>query len=176
MHLRAHLDDGFELDVTLFLARGDLDLGRRDHVDVVFGDRVDVELGQPVAERLLARDVGAHPSFEQPAWRLARAETGHPNLTRQLAERGVDRLLEFIGRDRDVELDLVALDRLDRALHKEEAVYRGRYRATAPPSTMTTGLFLRLRTPALHHTTTLTKTGLRRAWLALRLAYLGSAA
>ena len=46
VHLRAHLDDGFELDVAVVLAGGDLDLGRRDHVDVVLGDRVDVELGQ----------------------------------------------------------------------------------------------------------------------------------
>ena len=30
LHLRAHLDDGFELDVAVVLARGDLDLGRRD--------------------------------------------------------------------------------------------------------------------------------------------------
>ena len=59
VHLRAHLDDGFELDVAVVLTGGDLDLGRRDHVDVVLGDRVDVELGQRVAERLLARDVGA---------------------------------------------------------------------------------------------------------------------
>ena len=99
--------------------------GARDHVDVVLGDRVDVELGQRVAQRLLARDVGAQPRFEQAARRLAGAEPGHAHLPRQLAERRVDRLLEFIGRDRDVELDLVALDRLDRALHKEEAVYRG---------------------------------------------------
>ena len=59
VHLRAHLDDRLELDVAFFLTGGDLDLGRRDHVDVVLGDRVDVELGQRVAQRLLARGVGA---------------------------------------------------------------------------------------------------------------------
>ena len=61
MHLRAHLDDGLELDVAFVLAGGDLDLRRRDHVDVVLGDRVDVELGQRVAQRLLARGFGAEP-------------------------------------------------------------------------------------------------------------------
>ena len=131
MHLRAHLDDRFELDVAVVLAGGDLDLGRRDHVDVVLGDRVDVELGQRVAQRLLARDLGAEAGLEQPARRLARTEAGHAHLVRQLAERRVDRPLEFVGRDRDVELDLVALDRLDRALHKEEAVYRGGLRHPA---------------------------------------------
>ena len=44
LHLRAHLDDRIELDVAVLLAGGDLDLGRRDHVDVVLGDRVDVVL------------------------------------------------------------------------------------------------------------------------------------
>ena len=135
MHLRAHLDDGVELDVAVFLAGGDLDLGRRDHVDVVLGDRVDVELGQRVAQRLLARHVGAEARLEQPAGALPGTEARDAHLARELAERGVDRPLEFVGRDRDVELDLVALDRLDRALHKEEAVYRGpsRTRSYAGP-------------------------------------------
>ena len=106
VHLRAHLDDGVELDVALVLAGGDLDLRRRDHVDVVLGDRVDVELGQRVAQRLLARDLGAEARFEQPARRLARTESRDPHLARQLAERGVDRLLELVGRHGDVELDL----------------------------------------------------------------------
>ena len=135
VHLRADLDDGFELDVAFFLTGGDLDLGRRDHVDVVFGHRVDVELGKRVAERLLTRDVGAHAGLEQLARRLARTEAGHPYFPRQLAKRGVDRLLEFTGRNRDVELDFVALYGLDRAVHKEEAVYRGGARLPVRPFT-----------------------------------------
>ncbi len=121
--------DRFELDVAVVLARGDLDLGRRDHVDVVLVDRVDVELGQRVAQRLLARDVGAEAGLQQLAGRLAGTEPGNAHLASQLAERRVDCPLELTGRNRDVELDLVALDRLDRALHKEGAVYR-----RAPPA------------------------------------------
>ena len=65
LHLRADLDDGVELDVAVVLAGGDLDLGRRDDVDVVLVDRVDVVLGQRVLQRLLARDLGAEARFEQ---------------------------------------------------------------------------------------------------------------
>ena len=109
-----------------------------------FGDRVDVELGQRVAQRLLARDVGAEPRLEQAARRLAGTEPRDPDLARELAERGVDRPLELVGRHRDVELDLVALDRLDGCLergldlggrgggHGEVRVYPGPSRCPAP--------------------------------------------
>ena len=123
LYLRTHFDDRLELDVTVVLTGGHRDLGRRDHVDVVLGDRVDVELRQRVAQRLLACHFGSEASLEQPPRRLARAESGDAHLAGQLAKCGVDCPLEFVGRHRDVELDLVALDRLDRALHKEEAVY-----------------------------------------------------
>ena len=122
-HDRAHFDDGFELDVARFLAGGDLDLRRRDDVDVVGLDRLDVVLGQRVAQRLLARGVGTEARFEQLARRLAGTEAGHAHLARQLLERAVDGPLEFVGRDRDPQLDLVAVEFLDRALHKEEGVY-----------------------------------------------------
>ncbi len=44
LHLRTDLDDRVELDVAVLLTGGDLDLGRRDHVDVVLVHRVDVVL------------------------------------------------------------------------------------------------------------------------------------
>ena len=99
-HLRADLDDRVELDVAVFLAGGDLDLGRRDDVDVVLGHRVDVVLRQRVLQRLLARDVGAEPRLEQLARRLAGPEARDAHLARQLAERGVDRLVELVRRHR----------------------------------------------------------------------------
>ena len=100
LHLRTDLDDRVELDVAVVLTGGDLDLGRRDDVDVVLVDRVDVVLGQRVLQRLLARDVGAEPRFEQPPRRLARTEARDANFAGELAERGVDRPLELVGRDR----------------------------------------------------------------------------
>ena len=80
LYLRPDLDDGVELDVAVFLAGRDLDLGRRDDVDVVFVHRVDVVLGQRVLQRLFARDVAAEARLEQTPRRLARTEPGDPNL------------------------------------------------------------------------------------------------
>ena len=108
-----HLDDGVELDVAVVLARGDVDLGRRDDVDRLGDDGVGVVLGQRVAQRLLACDLGAETGLEQPAGRLAGTEPRDLHLAGELAERGVDRLLELLRGDRDVQLDLVALERID---------------------------------------------------------------
>ena len=111
--LRAHLDDGVELDVAVVLAGGDVDLGRRDHVDVLGLDRLDVVLGQRVAQGLVARRLGAQARLEQLAGRLAGPEPRHLHLVGELAERGVDRALEIGRRNCDVELDLVAFEGLD---------------------------------------------------------------
>ena len=111
---RSHLDDRVELDVADLLAGRDVDLGRRDHVDVLGDDRLGVVLGERVAQRLVARHLGAEASLEQPAGSLAGTEARHLHFLRQLAERGVDRLLEVFRRDRDVEADLVVFERFDR--------------------------------------------------------------
>ncbi len=110
----AHLDDGVELDVALFLAGGDVDLRRRDHVDVFGDDGLGVVLGERVAQRLVTRHLGAETGFEQAAGRLAGTEARHLHFLRQLAERGVDRPLEVFRRDGDVEADLVVVERFDR--------------------------------------------------------------
>ena len=116
-HLRANLDDGVELDVALLLPGGDVDLGRRDDVDVLGLDRFGVVATQRVAQRLVARDLGPHPSLEQPTRGLARAEAGHLHLTGELAERGVDRGLEVGRGNGDVESDLVPFESLDGRRH-----------------------------------------------------------
>ena len=111
---RAHLDDGVELDVARLLAGGDVDLRRRDDVDVFGDDGLGVVLGQRVAQRLLAADLGAEARLEQPARGLAGPEARDPHLLGELAERGVDRLLESSAGIGDVEPDLVAFERFDR--------------------------------------------------------------
>ena len=121
-HLRPHFDDGVELDVAVFFAGGDLDLRRRDDIDVVGLDGLDVVLGERVAQRLLPRRFGSEARLEQLAGRLAGPEAGDAHLARQLLERAVDGSFEFVGRDGDVQLDLVPVECLDRALHKEEGV------------------------------------------------------
>ena len=80
-------------------------------------DRVGVEAGQAVLQRLLARDLGAEARLEESPGRLAGTEPGDAHLAGELAERGVDRRLELVRRDRDVELDLV-LEGFDRGLHR----------------------------------------------------------
>ena len=101
--LGTHLDDRVELDVAVVLARGDVDLGRRDHVDRLRDDGLGVVLGQRVTQRLVAGDLGAELGLEEAPGRLAGAEPRHPHLVGDLAERGVDRTLEVGGRDGDVE-------------------------------------------------------------------------
>ena len=116
---RAHLDDGVERDVARLLPAGDVDLRRGDHVDVVLDDRGRVVLGQRVVQRLLATGQRAEAGFEHLAGRLARAEAGEPHLAGDLLEGGVDRRLELTGVDLDGQLDLVALEGFDGALHAE---------------------------------------------------------
>ena len=122
MHLRPDFDDRVELDVAVFLAGGDLDLGRRDHVDVVLVDGLDVVLGAARPAAPVPARFGSEASFEQLAGRLAGPEAGDTHLAGELLERAVDGSFEFVGRDGDVQLDLVPVECLDRALHKEEGV------------------------------------------------------
>ena len=82
-------------------------------VDVFRDHGLGVVLRQGVAERLIARDLGAHAGLEETAGRLAGTEARHLDFLRQLPERGVDGLLEVLGRDRDVEADLVAFELFD---------------------------------------------------------------
>ena len=113
LHDGAGLDDRVELDGTRLLARGDLDLGRGDHVEVLAHHGVGVEARQPVLERLLPADLGTEAGLEQAARGLAGPEPGDAHLVGELAERGIDRRFELGLRDRDVELDPVGFERDD---------------------------------------------------------------
>jgi hypothetical protein len=115
---RAQLDDGVELDVALFLAGGDLDLGWRDRVERLAGDGVAVVLRHRVAQRLVSGHLGAESGLEQLARRLARPEPGDPDLPGELAEGRVEGLVELFSRDGDVQPDLVLGKRLDRGVHE----------------------------------------------------------
>ena len=121
-YLRPHLDNGVELDVAVLFAGRDLDLGWCDDVDVVRLDGFHVVLRQRVTQGLLARGFGTEARFEQLPGRLAGPEAGNTHFACQLLERAVDGSFEFVGRDSDVQFDLVAVECLDRALHKEEGV------------------------------------------------------
>ena len=137
--LGTHLDDGVELDVAVFLARGDVDLGRRDHVDALGDDGFEVELGQRVAQRLIACDLGAEPGFEDAPRRLAGTEAVDLHLVRELAERRVDRPLEVGGRDRDVQTNLVVVERF-RQRSGETWGYAAYSWTSRPPAPVATSL------------------------------------
>jgi hypothetical protein len=161
LHLRTDLDNRVELDVAVFLTRGDLDLGRRDDIDVVLVDRFHVVLRQRVLQGLLTRHLAAETRLEQAPGRLAGTKAGDANVPGELAKCIVDRALELGRGDHDVQLDLagnaggtvvrcgvflgatnvttgvvagtsnVGFEGFDGALHKEGEVYRGLVRTPA---------------------------------------------
>ena len=125
VHDGPDLDDRVELDVALLLPGGDLDLGRGDRIDVVLDHGVGVVVRDAVLQCLLTRDLGPEARLEDAARRLAGAEPGDAHLASELAERGFDRGLEFGRGDRDVELDAVVFERLDRGLHRPRTLSGG---------------------------------------------------
>ena len=119
---RAHLDDGVERHRTFVLARGDLDLRRGDHVDVVLAHRLRVVGGKRLSQRLFAADVLAELRLEHAARRLARPEAGKAHLPGDPAEGGVEIALELRFVDLDGDLDPVPLEGLDDSLHRGVSV------------------------------------------------------
>ena len=115
---RADLDDRVEGDVALLAPLGDVDLRRRDHVDLVLDDRVGVVLRDGVLERLAPSRLRADAGLQQLAGRLAGPEAGDAHLPGDALERRIDLLLELFAVDRDRQLHLVALLGLDRCLHE----------------------------------------------------------
>ncbi len=110
------LDDGVERDPALLLAGGDLDLGRRDHVDVVVDDRPGVVVGQRLPQGLLPTDLVAELGLQQLPGRLAGAEARHPDLLGDAPEGGVDGGVELRLVHLHRQLDLAVVEQLERAL------------------------------------------------------------
>ena len=77
-------------------------------------DRLGVVLREGVLERLAPGRLRADAGLEQLAGRLAGPEPGDADLAGDALERGVDLVLELCVVDLDRQLDLVALDGLDR--------------------------------------------------------------
>ena len=116
--LGAHLERGVEGHRAVLAAAGDLHVGRFDDVDLVFAHGLGEVLGDGVVERLLAGRGEADAGLEDTARHLAGAEPGKPDLLGDLAERPVDVPVELGLVDGDRELDLVALDFLQRRIHR----------------------------------------------------------
>ena len=74
-------------------------------------------LGDGVPERLLPGGGGADAGLEDPPGGLAGPEAGDARLAGDLAEGGVDGLVELGLVDLDRQLDLVPLQGLDARLH-----------------------------------------------------------
>ena len=112
------LDDGVEGDGALVLAGRDVDLGRGDDVDLVLAHGGGVVVGKGLPEGLTPGILLPDPSLEDLAWRLARTEARESNLPGQTGEGGVEVLFELSFVELDHELDLVALEGLNRGLHR----------------------------------------------------------
>ncbi len=99
-----------EGDRARVVARGDVDLGLVDRVDLGVGDRPCVELRQRLADRLAAQGGGAaHPGLDDLSGHLAGTEPGDPDLAREPLQHVVERLVHLRFVDLDGQTDLVAL-------------------------------------------------------------------
>ncbi|MEZ5243922.1 MAG: hypothetical protein R2707_02410 [Acidimicrobiales bacterium] len=112
---RTDLDDGIEGDGTRVLSCGDLDLRRRDDIDVVGDNGLGVVVGQRLAQRLLTADAMTELGLEQLARGLSGTEARHADLLGDALESRVDGRVELGLVDLDRELDLVVVKKLDRA-------------------------------------------------------------
>jgi hypothetical protein len=115
---RPHFALGLELDETVLLPSGDLDLGGGDQIDLVLADRLGQVRRDRVAQRLLACRRDADAGFEHPSGHLAVPEAGKLHLAGDRAERLIDVLVELGLIDLDVQLDFVPLEGFDRRFHR----------------------------------------------------------
>ena len=108
-----HLDDGVELDVAVSSPAVMSISGGAIVSSSSRSTASRVVVGQRVPQRLLPGDVGAEPGLEQPAGRLAGTEAG--DLAPRGRACGTRRRWPSRTRlgDRDVQPDLVAVERLD---------------------------------------------------------------
>ena len=97
-------------DGAAVLARGDVDLGLGDGVELGVDHRLRVEVGQRFAQRLGAQCGGAaHARLEHLARHLAGPEPGHAHLARQRAHDVGQGLVELGLVDLDAQADEVPL-------------------------------------------------------------------
>ncbi|MDZ7732505.1 MAG: hypothetical protein U5R31_04785 [Acidimicrobiia bacterium] len=75
-HLRTDLDHGVEGHRALLLARGDVDLGRGDGIDLVVGHRAGVVVGQGLAQGLFAGEARPDAGLEHLPGRLPGRKPG----------------------------------------------------------------------------------------------------
>ena len=88
----------------------------------MLSNRLRQVLRNGVAQSLFAGGSDADSSFEHFPRRFARTESGEVHLLRDQLEGTVDVVIELRFFDFDVQLDFVALEGLDRTLHRSASV------------------------------------------------------
>ena len=123
--LRANLALGLELDQPFLLAAGDLDVGCRHQIDIVFANGLAEVLRDRIAQRLLPGRADADPGLQNAARCLAVAEARELHFAGDHTEGLFDILVELGLIDLDVQLDFVPLEGFDRRFHRASTLPAG---------------------------------------------------
>ena len=129
---RPHGDLGAELEGLVVLEPGDRDLRLRERHQVVVLERLHVELGQRVVDRLVQDGATADLAVDHGRRDLALAEAGDVHLLRDPPVGRVEARLELGERDLDGQLCAGRVDALDGALHRVNSLVHAYMTVAAP--------------------------------------------
>ena len=118
LDLGTDVDLGGELEGLVVLELGDVDLRLGQRLEVVGLQRLDVQLGQRLVDRLVEHGAAADLTVDDHRRDLAAAEAGHVDLLGDLLVRRVEARLELLEGHLDGELGPGRAQSLDGALHR----------------------------------------------------------
>ena len=96
---------------------GDLHLGLAERVDIAIGDRLGVQVGHRIVDRLAEHDIAANPAVDHGRRHAARPEARNADLAADLAVGLVEAGLQLIERHLDAQPDSGRAQLFDVSLH-----------------------------------------------------------